>query len=177
MKLTDLRVNHVEEPLGFQLKPVSFSWVVTEPGTAKKQKAVRIRVFENKETIFDSGYDEKADNRDYPAELSLKPKTRYTWSVEVMADNGETAEAESWFETGKMEEPWTGKWITPELDPAIQPILRKNLPWTERRRLPDFISVVWVSMRLISTGRKSEANIWRQAITPTISIYRSRPTM
>lgn len=126
MKLTDLRVNHVEEPLGFQLKPVSFSWVVTEPGTAKKQKAVRIRVFENKETIFDSGYDEKADNRDYPAELSLKPKTRYTWSVEVMADNGETAEAESWFETGKMEEPWTGKWITPELDPAIQPILRKK---------------------------------------------------
>ena len=73
MKLTDLRVNHVEEPLGFQLKPVSFSWVVTEPGTAKKQKAVRIRVFENKEIIFDSGYDEKADNRDYPAELSLKP--------------------------------------------------------------------------------------------------------
>ena len=32
MKLTDLRVNHVEEPLGFQLKPVSFSWVVTESG-------------------------------------------------------------------------------------------------------------------------------------------------
>ena len=44
-----------------------------------------------------------------------------------MADNGETAEAESWFETGKMEEPWTGKWITPELDPAIQPILRKKI--------------------------------------------------
>ena len=55
MKLTDLRVNHVEEPLGFQLKPVSFSWVVTEPGTAKKQKAVRIRVFENKETILTAG--------------------------------------------------------------------------------------------------------------------------
>ena len=25
MKLTDLRVNHVQEPLGFQLKIVSFS--------------------------------------------------------------------------------------------------------------------------------------------------------
>ena len=24
MKLTDLRVNHVQEPLNFQLKPVSF---------------------------------------------------------------------------------------------------------------------------------------------------------
>ena len=31
MKLTDLRVNHVQEPLGFQLKIVSFSWVVAEP--------------------------------------------------------------------------------------------------------------------------------------------------
>ena len=38
MKLTDLRVNHVQEPLGFQLKPVSFSWVVAEPGAAKKRK-------------------------------------------------------------------------------------------------------------------------------------------
>ena len=56
MKLTDLRVNHVEEPLGFQLKPVSFSWVVTEPGTAKKQKAVRIRVFENKEMDQECGF-------------------------------------------------------------------------------------------------------------------------
>lgn len=121
MKLTDLRVNHVQEPLGFQLKPVSFSWVVAEPGAAKKKKAARIRVLENGEEIFDSGYDEKADNRDYPAALSLKPRTRYTWSVEVTADNGETAAAESWFETGKMEEPWTGKWITPDLDPAIQP--------------------------------------------------------
>ena len=108
MKLTDLRVNHVQEPLGFQLKPVSFSWVVAEPGAAKKKKAARIRVLENGEEIFDSGYDEKADNRDYPAALSLKPRTRYTWSVEVTADNGETAAAESWFETGKMEEPWTG---------------------------------------------------------------------
>ncbi len=26
MKLTDLRVNHVQEPLGFQLKSVSFSY-------------------------------------------------------------------------------------------------------------------------------------------------------
>lgn len=39
MKLTDLRVNHVEEPLGFQLKPVSFSWVGNRAGDSKKTES------------------------------------------------------------------------------------------------------------------------------------------
>lgn len=132
---------------------------------------------ENGEEIFDSGYDEKADNRDYPAALSLKPRTRYTWSVEVTADNGETAAAESWFETGKMEEPWTGKWITPDLDPAIQPILRKKFTVDGASEASRLYICGLASTRPISTERRSETNIWHRATIPTISIYRSRPTM
>ena len=30
MKITDLRVNHVVEPMGFQVFPLSFSWRITD---------------------------------------------------------------------------------------------------------------------------------------------------
>ena len=32
MKLTELRVNQVETPMGFQITPLSFSWKVVEAG-------------------------------------------------------------------------------------------------------------------------------------------------
>lgn len=126
MKITQMRVNHVEKPLGFQITPASFSWKVQENGTAKKQKYAQIRVYKGTELIFDSGAQESADSLDYCAELALSPRTRYRWTVEVTGDNGETALGESWFETGKMDEAWSGKWITPDLDSSIQPALRKT---------------------------------------------------
>ena len=126
MKISQLRVNNVEHPLGFSVEPLSFSWKMEEAGTAKKMQYARIRVFCNEEKIYDSGEDEKACSTDYRIPLELKPRTRYTWSVEVKADNGETAEASSFFETGKKEEPWIGKWIAPQAeDREIHPVLCK----------------------------------------------------
>lgn len=120
MKLTELRVNQVETPMGFQITPLSFSWKVVEAGEAKRQKWAGIRIWRNagqeKEKIFDSGQDENADSLDYQVSLDLAPRTRYTWQVQVTADNGETARAESWFETGKGQEAWRGHWITADME-------------------------------------------------------------
>ncbi|RHR21630.1 alfa-L-rhamnosidase RamA [Clostridium sp. AF19-22AC] len=126
MKLTQLRVNHIETPAGFNITPVSLSWKVEDAGNAKFQKTARIIVKRKDVTVFDSGEDSKADSLDYRADIELLPRTRYEWSVCVTADNGETAYAESWFETGKMTEGWQGKWITPELDQSVQPVLSKK---------------------------------------------------
>ncbi|MDE7186203.1 MAG: glycoside hydrolase family 78 protein [Lachnospiraceae bacterium] len=126
MKLKELRVNHIETPMGFQVTPLSFSWKVTEAGEAKKQKWARIRIWQGGEIIFDSGEDEKADSLDYQVNLQLTPRTRYIWQVEVTADNGEVAEADSWFETGKKEEAWKAEWITSKLDADIPAVLRKR---------------------------------------------------
>ncbi|MCD7746491.1 MAG: glycoside hydrolase family 78 protein [Lachnospiraceae bacterium] len=130
MKLEKLRVNNVEAPVGFQISPLSFSWLVTDGGEAKSQKWARIRVMEDaalskgvgeisdenvytENVVFDSGEDASADSMDYPVKLDLKPRTRYSWDVTVMAENGESASAASSFETGKMNEPWRGQWISP----------------------------------------------------------------
>lgn len=126
MRVTNLRVNHVETPLGFQVNPLSFSWLAEDDGEAKKQQFARIRVRRGEELVYDSGEDTRADSLDYRVNLELQPRTRYHWSVAVGADNGDTTEAESWFETGKMEEAWTGRWITPELEADVPPVIRRK---------------------------------------------------
>lgn len=126
MRISQLRVNNVEHPLGFQVDPLSFSWKVEESGNAKKMQSARIQIFQEEELLYDSGEDEKANSTDYQVEMELKPRTRYTWNVEVKADNGEVEKAESYFETGKMQEAWYGEWIAPQPeDEDIHPIMRK----------------------------------------------------
>lgn len=109
MRISQLRVNNVEHPLGFQVESLSFSWKVEEAGSAKKMQSARIQIFQEEELLYDSGEDEKANSTDYQVEMELQPRTRYTWSVEVKADNGEVEKAESCFETGKMQEVWSGE--------------------------------------------------------------------
>ncbi len=113
MKLANLRVNHIERPMGYPICPLSFSWTVEDYGEAKRQQWAKIRVMDGERTVYDSGEDASADSMDHPVEIPLKPRTRYHWEVTVLADNGERASGQSWFETGKMDEAWAGQWISP----------------------------------------------------------------
>ncbi|MCD7954153.1 MAG: glycoside hydrolase family 78 protein [Lachnospiraceae bacterium] len=157
MKVEKLRVNQIENPLGYAIDPLSFSWVVTE--CESRQKWARIRVaeacgcqqmlagvsdcqhltpeasacrqptpevsgeqqqmsaaslFDRAELLFDGGEDAEADSMDYQVSLALKPRTGYLWQVTVMAESGESVSAVGRFETGKMDEPWVGQWISPK---------------------------------------------------------------
>lgn len=113
MKVTELRVNHIREPKGYCYDPVSFSWKVEVENGEKEQKYARILVKKGAEVVYDSGEDEHANSLDYPVQFTLEPRCRYDWTVIVKADNGEEAEASSYFETGKLNEEWKAKWITP----------------------------------------------------------------
>ena len=129
MKITNLKTNHITNPLGFDLGKPSFSFITCDT-TASKQIAAQIQVAldeEFSEIVFDSGKSEEIDSLAFELPINLKPRTRYYWKVTVWADNGEVATSETaWFETAKMEEPWTGKWITPDLDTKTHPIVVKD---------------------------------------------------
>ncbi|MCD7833947.1 MAG: glycoside hydrolase family 78 protein [Lachnospiraceae bacterium] len=139
MKIEKMRVNHIENPLGFAICPLSFSWIVTD-ADGSRQRWARIRVAEcfpsqasrtedfweeQTEILFDSGEDACADSIDYPVSLNLKPRTGYLWEVTVMADNGESASATGQFETGKMDEPWRGQWISPKMEEKSENALQQ----------------------------------------------------
>lgn len=113
MKLVNLRVNQVAEPLGFQIVPLSFSWQVEEAGAAAEQAWARIEILQGGVLVWDTGRMEDADSLDCRVDFCPQPRTRYSWNLTVAADNGSTAVETGWFETGKMEEPWQGQWISP----------------------------------------------------------------
>ncbi len=130
MRVYDAKVNHMTNPMGFFMDGVSFSWKVDE-ARGKAQKAARVRVAADEkmqEILFDSGMDEQADSLAYPVELALEPRTRYFWQVTVLSDAGEEADSEvQWFETSKMSEEWTGKWLTCDNTEKRHPIFSKEI--------------------------------------------------
>ena len=130
MRVYDAKVNHMTNPMGFFMDGVSFSWKVDET-RGKAQKVARVRVAADEkmqEILFDSGMDEQADSLAYPVELALEPRTRYFWQVTVLSDAGEEADSEvQWFETSKMSEEWTGKWLTCDSTEKRHPIFSKEI--------------------------------------------------
>lgn len=115
MRLYDLKVNHLRNPLGFRMERTVFSWKVAE-ASGKRQEWARLLVAADEamtDILFDSGFDRSADSLGYKIELHLQPRTRYYWTVTVRTDAGEEAAGDvQWFETGKREEAWTARWVS-----------------------------------------------------------------
>lgn len=126
MIVTDLRVKHLKKPLGYVMQPLLFSWKVKEEKMAKRQIWGRLRIYEENICLYDSGCSETISSLGTTIHMPLKPRTVYRWSVEVMADTGETACAENTFETGKMDEPWKGEWISFAMAGQELPVLKKE---------------------------------------------------
>ncbi|MFC5466283.1 alpha-L-rhamnosidase [Lederbergia graminis] len=129
MEVTRMMCNRMVNPLGYSLDRPRLSWV-TEADDATKQIACQVQVAADEafDTILhDSGQSKVIDSIGYTLPMKLEPCTRYYWRVYVWTDAGEVRSPIAWFETAKMDEPWQGKWITPEWeDNSIHPYVRKG---------------------------------------------------
>ena len=76
--------------------------------------------------IYDSGM-VRYYGTAFPIPVPLQPRTRYWWRVSVKTGSGVTTSDPAWFETGKMNEPWRGGWITPERETPLCPVLEKQI--------------------------------------------------
>ena len=102
MKITNCRVNHLTNPLGYALDGTVFSWTVEE-AVGTTQTVARIVVKQGETVEVDTGWTD-LDRLAAPIKLALFPRTRYTWTVSVRTDAGEEAiSEENWFETGKVD--------------------------------------------------------------------------
>lgn len=128
MKIINQKVNHIENPLGYSLKDLSFSWIVSE-STGKYQQAAQVQIGLNNsfdELIYDSGRIDTICSLGYKPDIKLAPCTRYYWRVMVWAEDNDYGMSDTaWFETGKCGEPWKGKWITTPFDKDTHPIFHK----------------------------------------------------
>ena len=116
MTIYGLQANHLVAPLGFALESLSLSWKVKD-AAGKKQTAAQVIITNaaNGKVLHDSGLREDIDSLSYTPGIELAPRTHYAWCVRVVTDAGED-ETSAWtgFETGKMDEAWQAKWITPD---------------------------------------------------------------
>lgn len=132
MRIYDVQMNHLNNPLGFRMERVSFSWKVADAlGTAQKSARVQVAADgEMKNVLLDTGFDQAADSLCFEVPLELEPRTRYYYTVSVRTNAGEEGTSDvRWFETGKREEPWQAKWITCDST-------EKRLPWFEKEISP-----------------------------------------
>ena len=134
MKIVDVRVNGMEDPVGFAYPKVKVSWKVTD-ALAKKQSNVKIAVYKKGEgeiPIFEKeGRNLKSIGE--VLDVELVPRTRYYFGVEVTGDNGESARSDiASFETGKMNEEWCADFIGMQEDDAFHPVFFKNFTSTKK---------------------------------------------
>lgn len=132
MKISKLRTNNIEKPLGFHLDSIRLSWVTEreKEDNAKSQTAAQVILAEDnafQKILHDSGKKEEISSLSYEINVSLKPRTRYYWKVTIWTDTEEVIESNiTWFETAKQEEGWQAEWISPDVDEEVQPYLRKE---------------------------------------------------
>ena len=112
MKLYDLTVNHLVDPLGIDTDPY-FGWKIQSGKPGTMQTARQIVITEGDGTVvWDSG--KVADDRNafVPCEgAALAPRTSYLWTVTVWDNHGEREACSASFETALGAEEWRAAWM------------------------------------------------------------------
>ena len=139
MQITSIKVNGVREPVGFQLDKPCVSFKVTET-ESKKAVNAKIQIVKTgaPNVVLAEREGAELDFTGEHFDLALEPRTAYTVRVFVAGDAGDTAGAESCFETGKMGEPWAADWIAVEPGDGCHPVMKKTFavrPGLMRARL------------------------------------------
>ncbi len=113
MRITKCRVNHLENPIGYDFRSLTFSWVVLDAeGENPFHLKYRITIKNEEKLVYQTEWDE-LNPLGASVDYSPKPRTCYRWSLDVRHSDGTEESLEcGTFETGKMNEPWKGKWIS-----------------------------------------------------------------
>ncbi|BDR56630.1 alpha-L-rhamnosidase [Xylocopilactobacillus apis] len=109
MKISSILINHMHEPVGFQLNDLRVEFKVESDQFFAITKKLSIYSDENPDPCWQSDWLD-FNNNYFDVDLKLKSRTHYRVLVAVKSDD-EEVEAESFFETGKMNESFEANWI------------------------------------------------------------------
>ncbi|MCD2425231.1 glycoside hydrolase family 78 protein [Niabella pedocola] len=124
-QVTDLRCEHLENPLGIDNKTPRFSWTLDDPQAGAAQTSYRIIVSRGTgEEVWNSGIMAASDNLVTYKGKALEPFTKYTWKVLLTGKNNRSYDVSpaAFFETGMMQQQhWKGGWISDGNDTRLKP--------------------------------------------------------
>lgn len=114
----------MQNPLGYWMKKIVFSWTVENAHAGQSC----IQVYEKEKLLADTGWG-SWDPLGTEVKIQLKPRTIYRWKVFVKTAEGTLLESdENIFETGKRDEKWEARWITCDPKEARLPVFVKEFP-------------------------------------------------
>ncbi|MGT2711878.1 alpha-L-rhamnosidase [Streptococcus oriscaviae] len=128
MQIDQLKVNGVSTPLGYHFDYLTFSWRF-QSSEFHEQLTFKIEISKDDcfEEIVFSGVTDSYYNTYTVTTEFLEPRIRYFWRVSV-----DEVSATSYFETGKMYEPWDADWISYE-EPTIESVTFKKTFSAEKK--------------------------------------------
>lgn len=114
LKVTRLAVEHQTESLSLDVKQPCFGWVLDSDGKNVRQAAYALTVEADGRPVWDTGRVDSGESVSVRYEgAPLKSKTVYQVRLTVWDNRGETAQAETAFETGLLEPgDFAARWIT-----------------------------------------------------------------
>ncbi len=168
MIITRAKLNGIVNPLGFNFEKLIASWNVEQAASTTLKNGV-LEVASDI-AFTDILYRKESDRLDQTGEvidIELQPRTRYYWRVTITGDKDEVATSEvQWFETGKMDESWTGKWIAAASN-DFHPIFSKTISLKEKlAKARLYISSLGVFEAYIDNRK-----IGNEILTPYINDY------
>ena len=127
MKISQIRINGVKEPLGFTMDSIDVAWKVIETESRKAADcSIELTEAGEQGLVAVSMSGAYLDWTGQIIEAELKPRTEYIVRICVEGDAGDSACAESRFETGKMGEPWQAEWIAAAEGDDCHPLMKKS---------------------------------------------------
>ena len=126
MRIENIKINGIYRPMGYLMESIRLSCVVKD-AKGKEVALVNVEVSDREDfsnILF--RVEGKLDTACIPLELETLPRTRYFVRVTVIDDAADTATGETWFETGKQDEPWIGQWLTLQDGDTYHPVFAKE---------------------------------------------------
>lgn len=134
MEIRAVRICGLENPLGFALEPLLCSWKVEHSqGLGQVMACIQVSLSPELTPVLYEKRGAELRCTGERLEMSLLPFTRYYLRITVTDDAGETASSPvSWFETGRMDCPWSGYWIGVDESFPEHPELQKRFSLDRR---------------------------------------------
>lgn len=179
MKIAQITIETRKQPLGLDALSPRISWISQSDATGVNQQAYRVRVATDEQMtalVWDTGRVESDQSVLLPyAGKPLASRTLYHVNVQVWLDNGETASAQTTFETAFLHwTDWQAQWITPEYDfqapKTACPIIRREFTLTGPVRR----ARVYVTAKGVYELRLNGEKVGEDFLTPGWTSYNHR---
>ena len=122
MNIQSILVNHMTEPLGFLLEHLRIEFTLEADHFEEIEKQLILSVAD--QPIYQTEF-LPYDNNFFEVDLDLLPRTRYDIKITIRTADQECISSSSFFETGKLSEPFQAQWIGNK-DKEIQNTLFKK---------------------------------------------------